>query len=81
MASRSPPLSKQGRREDDNDESRSRKKLENGKEPVTKGADEESFFDDTKFVVELLRSTFRKFEDVGAAFNIKAHHDVYKDRA
>jgi hypothetical protein len=27
----------------------------------------------------LLRSAFRKLEDVGAAFDIEAHHDVYKD--
>jgi hypothetical protein len=52
MASRSPQSSKRGRREDDDDEStRRRKKLEKGKEPATKDADEESFFDDTKFVV------------------------------
>jgi ribosomal protein S8E len=76
MASRSPPPSKRGRREDDDDESRHRKKLERGKEPATKNVDEEPFFDDTKFVVELLRSAFRKLEDVGAAFDIKAHHDV-----
>jgi hypothetical protein len=53
--------------------------LEKGKEPATKVADEEPFFDDTKFVVKLLRSAFRKLEDVGATFDIKAHHDVYKD--
>jgi hypothetical protein len=46
---------------------------------VTKDADEEPFFDDTKFTVELLRSAFRNLEGVGAAFDIKAHHDVYKD--
>jgi hypothetical protein len=79
MASRSPPPSKRGRREDDDDESRCQKKLEKGKEPATKDANEESFFDDPKFVVELLRSTFRKLEGVGTTFNIKAHHDVYKD--
>jgi hypothetical protein len=79
MASRSPPPSKQGRREDDDDESRCRKKLEKGKEPTAKDADEEPLFDDTKFAVELLRSAFRKIEGVGAAFDIKAHHDVYKD--
>jgi hypothetical protein len=79
MASRSPPLSKRGRREDDDDESRRQKKLEKGKEPTTKDADEESFFNNTKFAIELLRSAFRKLEDVGAAFDIKAHHDVYKD--
>jgi hypothetical protein len=79
MASRSPPPLKRGRREDDDDEIHRRKKLEKGKEPVTKDADEEPFFDDTKFAVELLMSAFRKLEDVGAAFDIKAHHDVYKD--
>jgi hypothetical protein len=79
MASRSPPPSKRGRREDDNDESHRRKKLEKRKEPVTKDVDEEPFFDDTKFAVDLLRSAFRKIEDVGVAFDIKAHHDVYKD--
>jgi hypothetical protein len=79
MASKSPPPSKQGRREDDDDESRRRKKLEKGKEPTTKDADKEPLYDDTKFAVELLRSTFRKLEGVGEAFSIKAHHDVYKD--
>jgi hypothetical protein len=53
--------------------------LEKGKEPAAKNADEEPLFDDTKFAVELLRSAFRKLEGIGAAFNIKAHHDVYKD--
>jgi hypothetical protein len=61
MASRSPPPSKRGRRED-NDESRRRKKLEKGKEPTAKDANEEPLFDDNKFVVELLRSAFRKPE-------------------
>jgi hypothetical protein len=79
MASRSPPSSKRGRREDDDDESHRRKKLEKGKEPAAKDADEEPLFDDTKFAVELLRSAFRKLEGVGKAFDIKAHHDVYKD--
>jgi hypothetical protein len=79
MASRSPPRSKRGRRENDDDESRRRKKLEKGKDPTAKDADEEPFSDDTKFVVNLLRSAFKKLEDVGAAFDIKAHHDVYKD--
>jgi hypothetical protein len=79
MASRSPPPSKRGRREDDNDESRRRKKLEKGKEPAAKDTDEEPLFDDTKFAVELLKSAFRKLEGVGEAFDIKAHHDVYKD--
>jgi hypothetical protein len=53
--------------------------LEKGKEPAAKDADEEPLFDDTKFVVELLRSAFKKLEGVGEAFDIKAHHDVYKD--
>jgi ribosomal protein S8E len=79
MASRSPPPSKQGRREDDDDENRRRKKLEKGKEPAAKDVDEEPLFDDNKFTAELLRSTFRKLEGVGEAFDIKAHHDVYKD--
>jgi hypothetical protein len=70
---------KWGRREDDDDESRRQKKLEKGKEPADKDADEEPLFDDTKFVVELLRSAFRKLEGVGEAFDIKAHHDVYND--
>jgi hypothetical protein len=52
---------------------------EGGKEPATKDVDKEPFFDDTKFAVELLRSVFRKLEDVGASFDIKVHHDVYKD--
>jgi hypothetical protein len=78
MASRSPPPSKRRRRED-YDESRYRKKLEKGKEPTAKDTVEESFFDDTKFAVELLRSAFRKLEGVGEAFDIKAHHHVYKD--
>jgi hypothetical protein len=79
MASRSPPPSKRGRREDDDDESRHQKKLEKGNEPATKDTDEEPLFDDTKFTVELLGSTFRMLEGVGVAFDIKAHHDVYKD--
>jgi hypothetical protein len=53
--------------------------LEKGKEPEGKDADEEPLFDDTKFGMELLRSAFRKLEGVGEAFDIKAHHDVYKD--
>jgi hypothetical protein len=65
MASRSPPLSKRGQREDDNDESRRRKKLEKGKEPAAKDADEEPLFDDNKFIAELLRRAFRKLEGVG----------------
>jgi hypothetical protein len=79
MASRSPQPSKQGRREDDDGDSRRRKKLEKGKEAAAKDADEELLFDNTKFAVELPRSTFRKLEGVGEAFDIKAHHDVYKD--
>jgi hypothetical protein len=79
MASRNLPPSKWERREDDNDESRRQKKLEKGKEPADMVADEEPLFDDTKFAVELLRSTFRELEGVGEAFYIKAHHDVYKD--
>jgi hypothetical protein len=53
--------------------------LDKGKEPAAKGADKEPLFDDNKFTIELLRSTFRKLEGVGKAFDIKAHHDVYKD--
>jgi hypothetical protein len=79
MVSRSPPSSKRGRREDDDDESHRRKKLEKGKEPAAKDADEEPLFDDNKFATELLRSAFRKLQGVGKAFDIKAHHDVYKD--
>jgi hypothetical protein len=79
MALRSPPPSKWGRREDDDDESRRRKKLEKGKEPTAKDANEEPFFEDNKFATELLRSAFRKLERVGEAFDIKAHHDAYKD--
>jgi hypothetical protein len=78
MASRSPPPSKRGRREDD-DESHRQKKLEKGKEPAAKDTDEEPLFDDNKFATELLRSAFRKLQGVGEAFDIKAHHDVYKD--
>jgi hypothetical protein len=79
MASRSPPPSKWGRREDDDDESRRRKKLEKGKEPAAKDANEEPLFDDNKFAAELLRIAFRKLEGVGEVFDIKAHHDAYKD--
>jgi hypothetical protein len=53
--------------------------LEKGKEPAAKDADEELLFNNTKFTVELLRSTFRKLEGVSEAFDIKVHHDVYKD--
>jgi ribosomal protein S8E len=79
MVSRSPPPSKRGRREDDDDESRCRKKFEKGKEPTAKDADEEPLFNDTKFTVELVKSAFRNLEGVGEAFDIKAHHDVYKE--
>jgi hypothetical protein len=78
MVSRSPPSSKRGRWEDDDDESRRRKKLEKGKQPAAKDAGEEPLFDDNKLAVELLRSAFRNLEGVGKAFDIKAHHDVYK---
>jgi hypothetical protein len=61
------------------DERCRQKKLEKGKETTAKDADEEPLFNDTKFAVELLKSTFRKLEGVGEAFDIKAHHDVYKD--
>jgi hypothetical protein len=50
-----------------------------GKEPAAKDVDEELLFDDNKFAAELLRSAFRKLEGVGEAFDIKAHHDAYKD--
>jgi ribosomal protein S8E len=79
MALRSPPSSKRGRREDDDDKSRRRKKLEKGKEPTAKDTDEEPLFNDNKFAAELLRSAFRKLQGVGEAFDIKAHHDMYKD--
>jgi hypothetical protein len=79
MASRSPPPSKRGRREDDDNKSRCRKKLGKGKEPAAKDADEEPLFDDNMFATELLRSAFRKLQGVGEAFDIKARHDVYKD--
>jgi hypothetical protein len=52
--------------------------LEKGKEPAAKDADEEPLFDENKFAAELLRSAFRKLQGVGEAFDIKAHHDVYK---
>jgi ribosomal protein S8E len=76
MASRSPPPSKRGGRGDDDDENRHRKKLEKGKEPVAKDADEEPLFDDNMFATEPLRSAFRKLQTVGEAFDIKGHHDV-----
>jgi hypothetical protein len=78
MASRGPPLVKWGRRED-GDESRRWRKLEKGKEPATKDVDEEPFVDDTKFVVNFLRSSFRMLQDIGEAFDIKAPHEVDKD--
>jgi hypothetical protein len=78
MVSRSPPPLKRGRREDD-DKSCRRKKLEKEKELAAKDANEEPLFDDNKFAAELLRSAFRKLEGVGEAFDIKAHHDAYKD--
>jgi hypothetical protein len=53
--------------------------LEKGKEPAAMDADEEPLSNVTQFTVELLKSAFRKLEGVGEAFNIKAHHDVYKD--
>jgi hypothetical protein len=80
MASRSPLPSKRGRREDDDDESHRQKKLEKGKEPTAKDADEEPLFNDNKFAAELLRSAFRKLEGIGEAFDIKAHHDAFKDQ-
>jgi hypothetical protein len=46
---------------------------------VAKDADEEPLFNDAKFAVELLKSAFRKIEGVSEAFDIKAHHDAYKD--
>jgi hypothetical protein len=46
MVPRSLPLSKRGRREDNDDESRRQKKLEKGKEPAAKDADEEPLFED-----------------------------------
>jgi hypothetical protein len=79
MASRNPPPSKRGRREDDDDERHCWKKLEKVKEPAAKDVDEEPLINDNKFTVELLRSVFRKLRGVGEAFDIKAHHDVYKD--
>jgi hypothetical protein len=65
--------------EDHDDESLRQKKLEKGKELAAKDVDEEPLFHDSKFAVELLRSAFRELEGVGEAFDIKAHHDVYKD--
>jgi hypothetical protein len=79
ITSRGLPLAKQGRREDDDDESRRRMKLEKGKEPATKDADEEPFFNDTKFAFNHLKRAFRKLEDVSTGINIKAHLEVDKD--
>jgi hypothetical protein len=79
MALKIPPPSKRGRRKDDDNKSRCRKKLEKGKEPTAKDTDEEPLFNDNKFAAELLRSAFGKLQGVGEAFDIKAHHDVYKD--
>jgi hypothetical protein len=53
--------------------------LEKGKELAAKDGDEEPLFDDNKFTIELLKSAFRKLQGVSEAFDIKAHHDVYKD--
>jgi hypothetical protein len=53
--------------------------LEKGKESVDKDANEEPLFDDNKFAAEMLRSAFRKLEVVCEAFDIKVHHDAYKD--
>jgi hypothetical protein len=64
---------------EDDDEIRRQRKVEKGKEPATKDADEERFVDDTKFVVDLLRSAFRILQNVGEAFDIKAPHEVDKD--
>jgi hypothetical protein len=70
MVSRSPPSSKGGRR---------RRKPPSEEVGEGEGADEEPFLDDTKYTIELLRSAFGKLQDVGATYDIKAHHDVYKD--
>jgi hypothetical protein len=79
MESSAPSPAKRGRREDDDEESRHRRKLEKGKVPVTKDADEEPFIDDTKNAIDLLRNAFRKLQDVGEAFDIMAPHEVDKD--
>jgi hypothetical protein len=63
MASRSPPPSKRGRREDDDHKSRRWKKLMKWKKPAAKDADEEPLFDHTKFTVELLSEDHVWFED------------------
>jgi hypothetical protein len=80
MASRSPPPSKRGRREDGDDESRRHKKLEKGKESAAKDADEEPLFDDNKFAAELLRSAFRKLERCWRGLRHQgASYDAHKD--
>jgi hypothetical protein len=79
VASRSPSSSKRGRREDDDEESRRQKKLLKGKELTATDANEERLFDDNTFTAELLRSALRKLQGIGEAFDIKTHHDVYKD--
>jgi hypothetical protein len=53
--------------------------LGKGKEPAAKDADEKLLFDDNMFAAELLRSAFRNLQGDGEAFDIKVHHDVYKD--
>jgi hypothetical protein len=55
--------------------------LDKGKEPTTKDTDEEPFFNDAKLAVDLLKSAFRKLEDVGTTFIIKAHHEVDNDQS
>jgi hypothetical protein len=57
----SAPLSaKRERREDDDDESRRGRKLEKEKASANKDTDKEPFVDDTKFTVDLFKSTFNK---------------------
>jgi hypothetical protein len=53
--------------------------LGKGKEPAAKDTDEKLLFDDNMFATELLRSAFRNLQGDGEAFDIKVHHDVYKD--
>jgi hypothetical protein len=53
--------------------------LGKGKEPAAKDTDEKLLFDDNMFAAELLRSAFRNLQGDGEAFDIKVHHDVYKD--
>jgi hypothetical protein len=45
--------------------------LDKGKEPAAKDANEEPLFKDNMFVIELLRSAFRKLEGIVKAFDIK----------